>query len=261
MTEIIARDNFDGASIFDDGNMLIDPCCGTGSFLERIRQNDVRRGAFSLCGIEILPAPYMLANYRMAVLNQEIRDYRSRYELILANTLSDCVFGREPANTDTVEGFELNRAWELSSRPITLVIGNPPSSDSSKTNMGLDFSKILGLMDDFRPPAENRHARQNTQKQVNNPHLQFLRWGCEMLEHSNNHSVLAYIVPATFLEAESYKYARKYIVEHFSSAWIVSVDADARAGIRSDSMFRTQQGRAVLIATRKFGETSAMNEF
>ncbi len=261
LTEIIARDNFDGASIFDDGNMLIDPCCGTGSFLERIRQNDVRRGAFSLCGIEILPAPYMLANYRMAVLNQEIRDYRSRYELILANTLSDCVFGREPANTDTVEGFELNRAWELSSRPITLVIGNPPSSDSSKTNMGLDFSKILGLMDDFRPPAENRHARQNTQKQVNNPHLQFLRWGCEMLEHSNNHSVLAYIVPATFLEAESYKYARKYIVEHFSSAWIVSVDADARAGIRSDSMFRTQQGRAVLIATRKFGETSAMNEF
>jgi len=81
------------------------------------------------------------------------------------------------------------------------------------------------------------------------------------LEHSNNHSILAYIVPTSFLEAESYKYARKYIVEHFSSVWIVPVDADARAGIRSDSMFKTQQGRTILIATRRFGEISTMSKF
>jgi type I restriction-modification system DNA methylase subunit len=261
LVEAIAHDNFDGSSIFNDANTIIDPCCGTGSFLERIRQNDIRHGSFILCGIEILPAPYMLANYRMAVLNHEIEGGRLKSELLLANTLSDCVFGDEPANTDTVEGFELNRVRELSSHPITLVIGNPPSSDSFKMNIGADFSKIQDLMEDFRPPTENRHARQNTQKQVNNPHLQFLRWGCEMLEHSNNHSILAYIIPATFLEAESYKYARKYIVEHFSSAWIVPVDADARAGIRSDSMFKTQQGRVILIATRRYGETSIMSEF
>jgi hypothetical protein len=72
---------------------------------------------------------------------------------------------------------------------------------------------------------------------------------------------LAYIVPATFLEAESYKYARKYITEHFSAAWVVAVDADARAGIRSDSMFNTQQGRAILIATRRYGETESMSAF
>jgi type I restriction-modification system DNA methylase subunit len=261
LVEVIVRESFDGASVFNDDNILIDPCSGTGSFLERIRRNDARRGAYTLCGIEILPAPYMLANYRMAVLNQEIEGGRSKNELLLANALSDYVFGDEPANTETVEGFELNRVRELSSRPITLVIGNPPSSDSSKSNIGADFSKIQALMDDFRPPVENRHGRQNTQKQVNNPHLQFLRWGCEMLEHSRNHSVLAYIVPATFLEAESYKYARKYIAEHFSVAWIIAVDADARAGIRSDSMFKTQQGRAVLIATRRYGETTPMGGY
>jgi len=261
LVDVVVRRNFNGASIFDDGNTLIDPCSGTGSFLERIRLNDVHHGAYTLCGIEILPAPYMLANYRMAVLNQEINGGRSSNELLLANTLSDYVFGGEDANTNTVEGFELNRVRELSSRPITLVIGNPPSSDSSKTNLGADFSKIRSLMDDFRPPVENRHGRQNIQKQINNPYLQFLRWGCEMLEHSHNHSVLAYIVPATFLEAESYKYARKYVTEHFSAAWVVAVDADARAGIRSDSMFKTQQGRAILIAMRHYGETAPMSTF
>jgi hypothetical protein len=260
LTETIAKRTFDGSSIFADGNTIIDPCCGTGSFLERIRRNDAQRGAYTLCGIEILPAPYMLANYRIATLNTELTGGRSRNELLLANTLSNYVFG-DHANTDTVEGYELNRACEIASRPITLVIGNPPSSDSSKINTGDDFSVILGLMDDFRPPVENRHGRQNTQKQINNPHLQFLRWGCEKLQASPNHSVLAYIVPSTFLEADSYKFARKYIVEHFSSLWVVSVDADARAGIRSDSLFKTRQGRAILIAARRYGEAAGVTRY
>jgi len=259
LVEEIAKASFDGASIFDDGNNLIDPCCGTGSFLERIHKNDTHHGRFTLCGIEILPAPYMLANYRMAALNHELNGKCSDTELLLANALSDYVLGEESADVETIEGFELKRARELSSRPITLVIGNPPSSDSS--NIGVDFSRIQTLMDDFRPPSENRRSRQNIQKQINNPYLQFLRWGCEMLNNSDNHSILAYIVPASFLETESYKFARKYITEHFSSAWIITVDADARAGIRSDSMFKTQQGRAVLIAIRKYGEDSQLCKF
>lgn len=261
LVEVIAKEHFDGASIFADENTIIDPCCGTGSFLESIKNNDVRHGAYYLCGIEILPAPYMLANYRMAVLNKEFEGDHSKNVLLLANALSNYVFGEGTADTDTVEGFELNRAHELSSRPITLVIGNPPSSDSPKTNTGADFSKLLTLMDDFRPPEKKRHARQNIQKQINNPYLQFLRWGCKMLEHSSDHAILAFIVPATFLEAESYQFARKYIAEHFSSAWIVSVDADARTGIRSDSLFKTQQGRAILIAVRRYGEAKTMSGF
>ena len=259
LVEEIAKANFDGASIFDDNNTLIDPCCGTGSFLERIHLNDPHIGRFVLGGIEILPAPYMLANYRMATLNHELKGKCSKTELLLANALSDCVLGEEPTNTETIEGFELGRVKELSSRPITLVIGNPPSSDSSK--IGVDFLRIQALMDDFRPPAENRRSRQNIQKQINNPYLQFLRWGCEMLNNSKSHSILAYIVPSTFLEAESYKFARKYITEHFSSAWVISVDADARAGIRSDSLFKTQQGRAILIAIKKYGEDAQIDKF
>jgi type I restriction-modification system DNA methylase subunit len=260
LVDAIARDNFEEISIFSDGNTIIDPCCGTGSFLERIRRNDVKCGAYALCGIEILPAPYMLANYRMAMLDQEIKVSRSQNEILLANALSNCVFG-EPPNMNTVEGFELNRACQISSRPITLVIGNLPSSDSSKTNTGDDFSSILALMNDFRPPRENRHSRQNTQKQINNPHLQFLRWGCDKLEHSDNHSILAYIVPATFLEADSYKFARKYITENFSSAWIVFVDSDVRAGIRSDNIFKTQQGRVIIIVLRQFGKPFGLTKY
>jgi type I restriction-modification system DNA methylase subunit len=259
LAEEIAQHVFH-SSIFSDRNVIVDPCCGTGSFLEQVRINDTRHGAFTLCGIEILPAPYMLANYRMAMLDVELGEYCSHNEVLLANTLSNCLFG-ETANIDTVEGYELHRACEITSRPITLVIGNPPSSDSAKTNDGEDFSIIRSLMDDFRPPVESRHGRQNTQKQINNPHMQFLRWGCEKLQTANTDAILAYIVPLSLLENDSYKFARKYIIEHFSEIWVVSVDADARSGIRSDSLFKTQQGRAILIATRSYEETNHITKF
>jgi type I restriction-modification system DNA methylase subunit len=260
LTEHVVHDSFDGVSIFNDGNTIIDPCCGTGSFLEQIVLHDTTDGAYNLCGFEIMPAPYMLANYRMAVLKKRFGEKHHLTDIVLANTLSNCVFG-EPANADTIEGKELTRANALSSRPLKLIIGNPPSSDSLRSNTGTDFTVITDLMDDFRPPEERRRGRQNTQKQINNPHLQFLRWACDRLLQSKQHSVLSFVVPLSFLEAESYRYARKYLVEHFSSAWVVAVDADARTGVRSNSLFHTLQGRAVVIFSRKYDEANAINQY
>ena len=248
----VVAEHFDGATIYDDGNTIIDPCCGTGSFLEQIIANDDSDGTYNLCGFEILPAPYMLANYRMALVKQRYARKNLKSNIILANTLSNCLLD-DDANERSVEGRELIRAKELSSRPIKLVIGNPPSSDSKRNNVSEDFTQILSLMNDFRPPAENRHGRQNIQKQITNTFMQFLRWSCKKLLNSDNHSVLAFIVPLSFLEAESYKYARKYLVEHFTNIWAIAIDTDARTGIRGDSLFMTMQGRAVILLTREYG--------
>ena len=140
------------------------------------------------------------------------------------------------------------------------VIGNPPCSDTIRDNTDKDFSIINHLMEDFRPPKELRRGRQNIQKQINNPFMQFLRWSCKKLLDSPNHSVLSLVVPLSFLEAESYKYARKYLCENFSDAWIVSVDADARTGARSDSLFHTLQGRAVIVLTRKYRDDTSITK-
>ena len=253
----IVADNFDGATIYDNGNTIIDPCCGTGSFLEQIVAYDEEDGEYNLCGFEILPAPYMLANYRMSLVEQHYGKQHLHPNIILANTLSNCLLDAD-ANANSIEGKELIRAKELSSRPLKLIIGNPPSSDSNRSNTSEDFSQIIDLMDDFRPPIENRRGRQNIQKQINNPFLQFLRWSCEKLMVFDSHSVLAFIVPLPFLEAESYKYARKYLVEHFSNVWAIAIDTDARTGIRGDSIFMTMQGRAVIVLTRKHGEENAV---
>lgn len=259
LTNHVVSVNFPGKSIYGDGNTIVDPCCGTGSFMEELISHDPGNGSYNLCGIEILPAPYMLANYRMAVLEKQRGKKNSKIEILLANTLSNSVFNGD-ANADSIEGRELLQANKISNLPLKLVIGNPPCSDTLRENTSTDFSIINELMEDFRPPEELRRGRQNIQKQINNPFMQFLRWSCKKLLDSHNHSVLALVVPLSFLEAESYRYARKYLCEHFSDVWAVAVDADARTGARSDSLFHTLQGRAVIVLTRKYGDTASITK-
>lgn len=260
LTNHVVSVNFPGKSIYDDGNTIMDPCCGTGSFMEELMEQDPEDGSYNLCGIEILPAPYMLANYRMAVLEKQRGKRKNTVKIILANTLNNSVFNGD-ANEESIEGRELVQANRISSLPLRLIIGNPPCSDTLRDNTSKDFSIINELMDDFRPPAELRRGRQNIQKQISNPFMQFLRWSCKKLLDSHNHSILALVVPLSFLEAESYKYARKYLCEHFSDVWAVAIDADARTGARSDSLFHTLQGRAVLILTRHYGQKTPIAKF
>lgn len=262
LTESIANLSFDNGSIFKSGNTIIDPCCGTGSFLEQIVLNDPGTAEYRICGIEILPAPYMLANYRTALLNKQNYHHPKKYrkQIILANTLCNGVF--EGSDTDcSIEGEEVNRVRKLSSTPLRLIIGNPPSSDSNRQRQSQNLSILNCLLEDFRPPVEERRARQNIQMQVNNSHMQFLRWSCKKLLDNDINSILSFIMPSSFLEAESYKYARKYLIEHFHSVWIVKIDADARTGIRNNSLFHTLQGRAVIILTKSADNQSQIEKY
>ncbi len=257
LTNRVVSDEFDGASIYDDGNTIIDPCCGTGSFLERVIAHDSHDGAYNLYGLEILPAPYMLANYRMSLIWRQYRRQNLNVKILFANTLGNRFFEEEET---ALFGEKEHVRGDGARRPIRLIIGNPPCSDSIRNNDQEEFSRIFELMDDFRPPVENRHDRQNTQKQINNPFMQFIRWSCSKLNDPNRNSVLALVVPLSFLEAESYKYARKYLAEHFSGIWSIAIDADARAGIRGDSLFHTMQGRAVILLTEKCVENRQAQE-
>lgn len=180
LTNYVISKTFSGKSIYDDGNTIIDPCCGTGSFMEALMLHDTHDGTYNLCGIEILPAPYMLANYRMAVLEKQNGKKKNKIHIILANTLSNGVFNGD-ADESSIEGQELLQANKISSLPIKLVIGNPPCSDTLRGNISDDFSIINELMEDFRPPEKLRHGRQNIQKQINNPFMQFMRWSCKNL--------------------------------------------------------------------------------
>lgn len=236
-------------SIYNRGNKLIDPCCGTGSFLERLLSASMRSaGEATIIGFEILPAPYALAHYRIAKIAP---DNYPNIHIVLTNTLSNALEDGSSMTNIQQNLFqdEQKTACDLVRPPLTLIIGNPPSSDSSSHSEGPDFSYIQKLLDDFRPPEEIRHSRQNIQKQLQNEYVKFLRWAGNKAYKSEN-VIVALVLPSSFAENSSYMYARQWFVKHFDKFWILDIDKDGRTGVRSSNIFQTLQGRLLFVSIK-----------
>ncbi|XKT74750.1 MAG: type ISP restriction/modification enzyme [Patescibacteria group bacterium UBA2163] len=255
LVEEINGKEFNG-SIYDKGNRLIDPCCGTGSFLERLLMASVRSGGnATIIGFEILPAPYALAHYRIAKVSPDYPDMN----IVLTNTLSDVLEGGSTGDYQkNLFEDEQQAARDLAKPPLTLVIGNPPSSDSFSHSNGSSFSIIQNLLEDFRPPTSSRSTRQNTQKQLQNEFVKFLRWTGNKAVKTGN-SIVALVLPASFAESPSYKYARKWFTQNFDKFWIIDIDKDGRTGVRSSSIFHTLQGRLLFVALREQSRSEKMS--
>lgn len=230
-------------SLFAPENKIIDPCCGTGTFLEKLFEfaGGLQKMP-EITGFEILPAPYALAHYRLSML----RGSTSTTEIVLTNTLSDELETSIKGGGTNIIRQEQNIARNRCKPPLTMIIGNPPSSDSYTHADGENFQLIDRLIDDFRPPTAKRKDRQNIQKQLKNPFVKFLRWSCEKLV-GQEPGVLALLLPASFADKETYKYARKWLVEQFYKIWILDFDEDLRTGSGGSSLFLTQQGRLLLL--------------
>lgn len=224
---------------------IIDPCCGTGGFLESVVRHCTPSGDHVplLVGFEVLPAPYALAHYRLAgATNGTV--YANRTRVLLTDTLADNLLRTPELGTD---GFsdELREACSLAQPPLRVVIGNPPSSirrvgDAAR----LTIERQLA---DFRPPVRELSDRQNIQKALNNEAFRFLRW-CAQRVLDSGRGIVALVLPGAFAQAVSFKYARRWLTRHFQAVYVLELDEDARAGGATHSLFQVQQGRMVLLA-------------
>lgn len=232
--------------IKDNPFHVIDPCCGTGTFLESVLNNITLPKNSKLTGFEILPVPYALANYRLSAYNVSSDLSLSIH---LTNTLGNNTFKKPEYDFDKLDAVGLFFAKEqvasynLSKPPLTIILGNPPCSDSSITNAG---TILESLMEDFRPPI--RRGRQNVQMQLTNEWIKFLRWGLYKAIISKP-SIVAFILPSTFAANVSFKYARKYLIEQANEISVIEFDSDNRVESANQNVFNTLQGRLLIIAS------------
>lgn len=252
-SDIISREVF-GLPIMEAAEKIIDPCCGTGGFLEAVyllRSEEQAKQA-TLVGFEILPAPYALAHYRLAELFEGDSN-PPQLKIILTDTLADQLLG---ASGGTSNGFEeeLNDAIRLSKPSLRLVIGNPPSSNHTASSAARTV--IEGKLSVFRPPVLERTDRQNIQKALNNEAYRFLRWCAEKVIESDQ-GILALVLPGAFARSVSFKYARKWLIDNFQKIYVLEVDGDARKSDATQSVFTVLQGRLVILAIRQEPEVTA----
>lgn len=261
--EILGDARFGERALTDPSVRIIDPGCGTGTFLEQLTLYCLRKEKKKVdlehaAGIEILPVPYALAQMRLGALARQ-NNLENVPRIYMGNSLSNAVVNpetlvtpiapHEPPYIQLLKG-EHNRVIERTRPPLMVVFGNPPVSDTG-LNMGEEFTEIEIALDAFRPPEEERTGRQNIQKSLQNDFVKFLRWACLKIDRFQG-GVISFVVPDSALVDRSYKYMRLFLLNDYDAIFILVLDMDKRKFSKGlgESLFPTQQGRAVLTVVK-----------
>lgn len=236
-----------GGAIPELADKVIDPCCGTGGYVEALlRQLDFSVDeAAKVVGFEVLPGPYALAKYRVDQVFQELGS-AAFVEILLTDTLADQL-ENPPEQADNGFSQEHMDASEYARPPVWIVIGNPPSSDQVASDAPRKI--IQSMMDEFRPPEEARGARQNIQQALNNEAYRFLRWSANKVL-STGAGVVSLVLPGALARSASFSSIRRWLIESFDFLYVFVFDRDGRTGVSGNSLFNVQQGRLVILCVK-----------
>ena len=264
--------------------LLLDPACGTGSFLygviDHIREQFRSSGNAGMWdgyvrehllprifGFELMMAPYAMAHLKLGMqlaaqdMPEEHRTnwrYRfgdsERLGIYLTNSLENAeqqavgLWGPMRVITE-----EANAAAEIKRElPIMVVLGNPPYSAVS-SNKG-DW--IVGLVDDYKmidgkPFGERKHW-------LYDDYVKFIRFGQWRIQQSSS-GILAFITNHSYLDNPTFRGMRQQLMNTFTDMYFLDLHGNTRTGEvgpdgnTDQNVFDIQQGVAIAIFVKEKG--------
>jgi hypothetical protein len=254
--------------------LILDPCCGTGSYLvavlNRIERTlrdkgddgligrDIKTAAMErVIGFELLPAPFVVAHLQIGLLldrlgvqfNTEIRHTRDRIEraaIYLTNALTGWGERDETRYLPMPELHEeMDRARQVKrERPILVVLGNPPynafAGVSPKEEQGLvevykeGLSKIWGIK----------------KYNLDDYYIRFFRIAEKRIADQTGQGAICFISNYSYLSDPSFVVMRQRLLTEFDSLWFDNMNGDSREtgkltpnGNPDPSVFSTDQNR------------------
>ena len=248
----------------DENTLILDPACGTGTFLyfviDEIRRKFAKQaGAWDdyvakhllnrLFGFELLMAPYAVAHLKLGMQLQET-GYRfgsdQRLGIYLTNTLEEAARRSEQLFASWV-AEEANAAAEIKrDKPILVVLGNPPYSGIS-ANRG---EWITRLVDDYR----RVDGRPLSEKKVwlKNDYIKFVRFGQWRIERTG-HGILAFITDHSYLDSPTFRGMRRHLQNTFDEVYLLNLHGNAKRretapdGGADKNVFDIKQGAAIAL--------------
>jgi hypothetical protein len=271
------------ASLADDSPLyLLDPACGTGSFLAHIVafiQQELQRahkgGLWNaetiqqltrrLFGFELLMAPYTIAHLKLGLMlyppSAPTPKPPPRLGIYLTNTLELPdeqipmqigpwrIFSQEAADAVTVKR----------ETPLLVIIGNPPYSANSANK--IEWIEAL-IRKDYYP---RDHIKEQNPKLLLDDYVKFIRWAQWRLERTGG-GILAFVTNHGYLENPTFRRMRRALMEAFDELYLLNLHGNAREGETApdgspdENVFDIQQGVALLIAVRNFPNADAIDK-
>lgn len=264
--------------LLDDGVRLLDPACGTGTFMIGAADRAARRAeaeygpamvgpalsafAARMFGFELLVGPYTVAHYRMA------REVLSRgggvppIPIYLTDTLAPPADERRvdvhlgfmgaPMVTERLNADEVKRDGD-----ILAIIGNPPYKRLKKGEIERLVGRTMNEQwEDLKRPVRDAGYGLSLNA-FPDLCIAFYRWALWRLfeaEGARGRGVLAYVTNRTFLTSAGYGGLRQMLRERFDTIRIIDLRGNNRGALPAtvgadDNVFNIEVGVCVLIAT------------
>lgn len=250
---------------------VLDPCCGTGSYLvevlERIARtlrekgdsallgHDVKAAAKSrVFGFEIMPAPYVIAHWQvgslLSTLGAPLSDAEhERAGIYLTNALTGWEPPTGPRKQLALALPELEEEREAAAQvkretPILVILGNPPYNAFAGTSPdeegGLVDVYKAGLVKDWGIRKFN----------LDDLYVRFFRIAERRIADGAGRGVICYISNFSVIGDPSFVVMRRRLLDEFDAIWIDCMNGDSREtgkltpdGKPDPSVFSTEYNR------------------
>ena len=278
------RGSFGSAGLLDEAVQLLDPACGTGTFLiaaagEAARRAEERFGegavaaeveAFArrMHGFELLVGPYAVAHYRMTRETAGRGAAAARLPIFLTDTLAPptdaagvqahLAFLSAPMVAERLEADAVKR-----DAPILVVMGNPPykrlRAGETKDLIGADMDE---RWEDLKQPVRDA-GHGLSLNAFPDLYVAFYRWALWRLfeaDGAQGRGVLAFITNRNFLAGRGFGGLRKMLRERFDRIRIVDFRGNTRAVRpasveRDQNVFDIETGVCILVAEVSAGRS------
>jgi type ISP restriction-modification system protein/N-6 DNA methylase len=225
---------------------VLDPCCGTGSFLvevlHRIHKTlkahgddaliacDLKEAAMNrIFGFEILPAPFVVSHLQIGLLLDKLgtplldRD-GERSGVYLTNALTGweppkgpkqhLIFPELEEERDAAEGVKRDA-------PILVVLGNPPYNGFA----GVSPVEEEGLLEPYKAGLKKWGITKNY---LNDLYVRFFRVAERRIADITGRGVVCYISNFSYLGDPSFVVMRKRFLGEFDKLWFDCLNGDSR---------------------------------
>ena len=271
--------------------LVLDPACGTGSFLyaviDHIREhyrNSGRAGMWDgyvkdhllkrLFGFELLMAPYAMAHLKLGMqlaaldFPEEERPgwaygfgLGERLGVYLTNALDAGELQQSLPGPYRIIAQEANSATEIKrDMPIMVVLGNPPYSGHSANDsrLGSELTWIGELIEDYKRVDGVGLGEQNL-KWLQDDYVKFIRFGQWRIKQ-NGAGILAFITNHSYLDNPTFRGMRQQLIETFTDIYILDLHGNATKKERAPdngpdrNVFDIRQGVAIALFIKEAGK-------
>jgi len=243
----VLREELNLADGLADPNVyVLDPCCGTGSYLievlDRIHRTlkdkgddaltaqEIKRAAIErVFGFEILPAPFVVSHLQIGLLLQSLKapfseKNNERAGVFLTNALTGWE-PPDPTKKQLLLAFpELQHEREAAeqvkqAKPILVILGNPPYNGYA----GVAVSEERDLSEAYR--TTKRVPRPQGQG-LNDLYVRFYRMAERRIVEKTGKGIVCFISNYSWLDGLSFTGMRECYLERFDRIWIDCLNGD-----------------------------------